>query len=105
MSLQPTVGVRLKIVSNVRGSVIKTSGFIDPYRVEEVELAPFQSTAGRAVCGIVGIGLHALHVANMLNPVDGAEAAVTGPRAGDEPSESSHRLSHLGFLFSRFLRC
>lgn len=55
------------------------------YRVDEVYLAPFQRATGRAVGCIMGIRLHALHVADMLNLVDGAEAAVAGPRPGDEP--------------------
>lgn len=66
--------------------------------MDEVELAPFQGAAGRAVRRVVGIGLHALHVADMFDAVDGAEAAVTGPSAAsEERGEGGCRVrSHLG---------
>lgn len=67
--------------------------------MQEIELAPFERPAGRSVCRIVGIRLHAFHMTDMLNLVDGPEAAAARLAAGDEAGDGckdAGLVSHLG---------
>lgn len=66
--------------------------------MQEVELAPFKRPAGRSVRRIVGIRLHAFRMTDMLNLVDGAEAAAARLAAGDEARDGCKDdvVSHLG---------
>lgn len=52
--------------------------------MQEVQLTPCQLASGRTICGIICIGLHALHVTHMLDLVDGTKAVIAGVGAGRE---------------------
>lgn len=66
--------------------------------MQEIELTPFKRPAGRSVGRIVGIRLHAFRMTDMLNLVDGTEAAAARLAAGDEARDGCKDdvLSHLG---------
>lgn len=66
--------------------------------MQEIELTPFKRSAGRSVCRIVGIRLHAFRMTDMLNLVDGAETAAARLAADDEARDGCKDdvVSHLG---------
>lgn len=64
--------------------------------MEEVDLSPLQGSFG-AVGGIRGAGLHALHMANMLDLVNGAIAVVltAGSDSREQGGDGAHDAEQL----------